>query len=89
MPVHKSAKKRVRRNDKRSEINGNRRSRIRTFIKRVLVAAKAGGYDEAQVAFKAAEPEIQRGAQKGLFHKKTASRLVSRLSARVKNLKAA
>lgn len=89
MPVHKSAKKRVRRNEKRSVINGNRRSRIRTFIKKVLVAAKAGDYDVAQAAFRAAEPEIQRGADKGIFHKKTASRLVSRLSARVKKLKAA
>jgi len=89
MPIHKSAKKRVDRNDKRSVINGNRKSRIRTFIKKVVLAAKAGDYELALEAFRTAEPEIQRGANKGIFHKKTASRLVSRLAAKVKKLKAA
>ena len=89
MPVHKSAKKRVRSNERNSVVNGNRRSRIRTFIKKVLLAVKAGNYEEARAAFLAAEPEIQRGVNKDIFHKKTASRLVSRLSARVKKVKAA
>lgn len=88
MALHKSAKKRIRQTEKRTDINKDRRSRIRTFIKKVLVAVKAGSYDVAMEAFRVAQPEIMRGANKSLFHKKTASRLVSRLSARVKTLKA-
>jgi len=88
MALHKSAKKRIVQTEKRTEINKDRRSRIRTFIKKVIVAVKTGNYEAATEAFKIAQPEIQRGANKSLFHKKTASRLVSRLSARVKSIKA-
>lgn len=80
------AKKRVRRNAAREDINKARRSRIRTFVKKVELEVEAGNADEAKVALKAAQPELMRGVTKGIFHKKTASRKVSRLSKRVKAL---
>ncbi len=78
------AKKRVRRNAKRESINKARRSRIRTFVKKVELAVEAGNADEAKVALKEAQPELMRGVTKGVLHKKTASRKVSRLAKRVK-----
>ncbi len=78
------AKKRIRRNDRRAAINKSRVSRIRTFIRKVEDAITAGDKDAASVALKEAQPEIMRGVTKGIMHKKTASRKVSRLSARVK-----
>lgn len=78
------AKKRVRRNAKREGINKARRSRIRTFVKKVELAVEAGNADEAKVALKEAQPELMRGVTKGVLHKKTASRKVSRLAKRVK-----
>ena len=78
------AKKRVRRNARRQEINKARRSRIRTFVKKVELAVEAGNADEAKEALKAAQPELMRGVTKGVLHKKTASRKVSRLAKRVK-----
>lgn len=86
MANHASAKTRVRRNERRAAINTNRRSRIRTFIKKVEVAIESGNAKDAQEAFKNAQPEIMRGVAKGIFHKNTASRKVSRLSARIKAL---
>ena len=80
------AKKRVRRNAKREDINKARRSRIRTYVKKVELAVEAGNADEAKVALKAAQPELMRGVTKGVLHKKTASRKVSRLAKRVKAL---
>ena len=87
MANHKSAKKRIRRNAARAVINGNRRGRIRTFIKKVETAISAGNAAEAQTALQNAQPEILRGVAKGILHKNTASRKLSRLSARVKALK--
>ena len=84
MANHKSAKKRIRRNLARAEINRARISRIRTFIKKVESAVGAGDADGAKVALRLAQPEIMRGANKGIFHKNTASRKISRLSSRVK-----
>ncbi|MEE2969955.1 MAG: 30S ribosomal protein S20 [Pseudomonadota bacterium] len=81
-----SAKKRVRRNARRTVINHARMGRIRTFIKRVESAIEGGDKDAAQQALKAAQPEIMRGVTKGVLHKNTASRKVSRMSARVKAL---
>jgi small subunit ribosomal protein S20 len=78
------AKKRVRRNANREGINKARRSRIRTFVKKVELAVEAGNADEAKSALKAAQPELMRGVTKGVLHKKTASRKVSRLAKRVK-----
>jgi small subunit ribosomal protein S20 len=80
------AKKRVRRNAKREVINKARRSRIRTFVKKVEIALETGNADEAKVALKEAQPELMRGVTKGVLHKKTASRKVSRLAKRVKAL---
>jgi small subunit ribosomal protein S20 len=80
------AKKRVRRNAKREDINKARRSRIRTYVKKVELAVVAGNADEAKVALKKAQPELMRGVTKGVLHKKTASRKVSRLAKRVKAL---
>ena len=81
-----SAKKRVRRNARRTTINHARMGRIRTFIKRVEVAIEGGDKEVAQQALKAAQPEIMRGVTKGVLHRNTASRKVSRMSARVKAL---
>ncbi|MGB0810310.1 MAG: 30S ribosomal protein S20 [Candidatus Puniceispirillaceae bacterium] len=84
MANHKSAKKRIRRNAKRAEINKSRISRIRTFLKRVEAAIASGDKDTAQSALKDAQPELMRGVSKGVLHKNTASRKMSRLSSRVK-----
>ena len=88
MAHHKSAKKRIRRNQKRYEINGARRGRVRTFVKRVEAAIAAGDRDGALTALRVAEPELMRGAQKGALHRNTASRKVSRLNARIRALQA-
>ena len=87
MANHASSKKRIRRNAHRAEINGARRSRIRTFVKKIELALMAGNAKEAGEALKAAQPEIQRGVAKGILHKNTAARKVSRLSARIKAMK--
>ncbi|MFA5122358.1 30S ribosomal protein S20 [Zavarzinia sp.] len=81
-----SAKKRVRVTERRTATNRARVSRIRTFIKKVELALAAGNAAEAKAAFAAAEPEIARGVIKGVLPKNTASRKISRLSARVKAL---
>ncbi|MGC6529848.1 MAG: 30S ribosomal protein S20 [Candidatus Puniceispirillaceae bacterium] len=88
MANHKSAKKRILRNAKRAEINGARIGRIRTFIKKVEAAISAGDKDAANAALKEAQPEIMRGVSRGVLHKNTASRKMSRLSARVKAVSA-
>ena len=88
MANHKSAKKRIIRNAKRAEINGARMSRIRTFIKKVESAITSGDKDAAQQALRDAQPEIMRGVSRGVIHKNTASRKMSRLSARVKAVSA-
>lgn len=84
-----SAKKRVRRNARRAEINKSRMSRIRTFLKKVETALGAGDAKQAEAALQAAQPELYRGVAKGLLHKNTAARKMSRLSAHVKALKKA
>ena len=77
------AKKRIRRNDKRAEINGNRLGRIRTFVKKVESAIEGGDKQAAADALRAAQPELARGVARGVLHKNTASRKLSRLSKRV------
>jgi len=84
----KSAKKATRAAVRRTAINKNRLSRIRTYVRKVEEAIASGNQTAAQEALKAAQPEMMRGAQKGVLHKNTVSRKVSRLSARVKALKA-
>lgn len=86
MAHHKSAQKRIRRNARRFAINHARKSRIRTFIKKVELAVATGDKAAADAAFKVAQPEMMRGAQKGVFHKNTMSRKVSRLNAQIKAL---
>ncbi len=81
-----SAKKRVRRDERRTEVNRARRSRIRTFVKRVENAIESNDKAAAETAFVAAEPEIMRGVSRGVLHRNTASRKVSRLAARIKSL---
>jgi len=77
------AKKRIRRNDRRAEINGARVSRIRTFVKKVESALVAGDKEGAAAALAAAQPEMARGVSKGVVHKNTASRKFARLTKRV------
>ena len=86
MANHKSSKKRILRNNKRNEINSNRISRIRTYIKKVETEISSENKDKANEAFKLAMPEIQRGVSKGLIHKNTASRKLSRLSKKIKTI---
>lgn len=80
------AKKRIRRNANRAEINHARISRIRTFVKQVESALAAGNKAEAADALKKAQPELFRGVSRGVIHKNTASRKLSRLSKRVASL---
>jgi len=74
------AKKRIRRNNRRAEINGARVSRIRTFVKKVEAAINAGDKAAAAAALAAVQPELQRGVSKGVLHRNTASRKFSRLT---------
>ena len=80
------AKKRARQNVKRAAVNKSRRSRIRTFLRKVEEAISSGDKSSASAALTAVQPELMRGVSKGIFHKNTASRKISRLSARVKKI---
>ena len=81
-----SAQKRVRRDERRTEVNRARRNRIRTYVKRVETAIDSNDKEAAKVALDFAEPEIMRGVTTGVLHRNTASRKVSRLAARIKSL---
>ncbi len=83
-----SSKKRARQTERRTEVNKARRSRIRTFIRKVEEAIATGDFAAATEALRAAQPEIMRGVTKGVAHKNTASRKISRLAGRVKALNA-
>ncbi len=83
MAQHKSAKKRIRQTARRTEVNRARMSRIRTFIRTVEDAIASGDKDAAEAALRAAQPEIMRGVTKGMLHRNTAARKISRLAARV------
>lgn len=78
------AKKRARQNERRYAINKARRSRIRTHLRKVEEAIASGDQDAATAALRQAQPELMRGVTKGILHKNTAARKMSRLSARVK-----
>ncbi|MCY4305820.1 MAG: 30S ribosomal protein S20 [Aestuariivita sp.] len=80
------AKKRARQNERRLVVNKIRRSRIRTFLRKVNEAIAEGDKVAATTALKDAQPELMRGVTKGVFHKNTAARKMSRLSARIKAL---
>ena len=81
-----SARKRIRQIERRTERNKARVSRMRTFIKKVEAAVASGNKDAATAALREAQPEMQRAAGKGVIHKNTVARKMSRLSARVKAL---
>ena len=83
-----SAKKAARKIARRTEINRARKSRMRTYLRKVEEAIAGGSREEAAEALRQAQPEIRRAAQKGVLHKNTASRKVSRLAQRVKALQA-
>ena len=80
------SKKRARQNERRNAVNKARRSRIRTFLRKVEEAIASGDKEAATTALRLAQPELMRGVTKGVYHKNTASRKVSRLAARVKAL---
>lgn len=87
MAHHASAKKRIRQTERRTEVNRARTSRIRSYVKKVELAIAGGDQDAARAALAVAEPELMRGAQCGVLHDNTASRKVSRLAKRVKEMK--
>ncbi|MRG71863.1 30S ribosomal protein S20 [Alphaproteobacteria bacterium HT1-32] len=86
MANHKSSKKRIRTNGRRTDVNIARRARIRTFVKKVEMALDAGDQAAAAAALKEAQPEMMRGVSRGIFHANTVARKISRLSNRVKTL---
>jgi len=88
MANHAQAKKRIRQIERRANVNNVRRTRARSFIRKVEEAITGGNQDDAVAALRAAQPEMMRGAQKGIFHKNTVSRKISRLSARIKAMAA-
>lgn len=86
MANHKSAKTRINRNNKRAVINGARRSRVRTFIKKVDALINENNKEQALAAFKIAETELMVAVRKGIYALNTAARTVSRLSKKIKAL---
>jgi small subunit ribosomal protein S20 len=86
MASHKSAEKRIRQIAKRTAINRSRVSRVRTFVKKVETAIESGDQAAARDAFKTAQPELHRAITKGVLHKNTVSRKLSRLAARINAL---
>ena len=78
------SKKRARQSERNQDINKARRSRIRTYLRKVEEAIASGNQEQAAAALKAAQPELARGVTKGILHKNTVSRKMSRLSSRVK-----
>jgi len=88
MAYHKSAKKRIRQNERRTEVNRSRVSRIRTYMKKVEQAISGGDKEIAATAFREAQPELMSGVNKGVVHRNTVARTLSRLSARIKAMSA-
>ncbi len=86
MATHKSAEKRIRQIVKRTEVNRARKSRVRTFVKKVETAIATGNKDAAQSALRLAQPELHRAITKGVMHKNTVSRKLSRLATRINAL---
>jgi small subunit ribosomal protein S20 len=86
MATHKSAEKRIRQIAKRTVVNRARLSRVRTFVKKVETAIATGDRAAAQSAFQLAQPELHRAITKGLLHKNTVSRKLSRLATRINSL---
>jgi small subunit ribosomal protein S20 len=86
MAQHASAKKRIRQTKKRTEVNRARISRIRTFLRKVETAIAGGKKDEAAAAYNQAQPELMRGATKGVVHRNLVARKLSRLAQRIKTM---
>jgi small subunit ribosomal protein S20 len=86
MAHNQSAKKRIRQTKRRTKVNRARVQRIRTFMRKVEKAITGGDKEQARSAFDAAQPELMRGVNKGVVHRNTAARRLSRLSARIKTL---
>ena len=86
MANNASARKRIRQTEKRTIRNNARRSRLRTFVKKVEVAIASGDKTQAAAALQAAQPEMQRASGKGVIHANTVSRKISRLAKRIKAL---
>lgn len=86
MAHHQSAKKRIRQTVRRTAVNRNRVSRIRTFVKKFDIAVASGDKAAAEAALREAMPELQRGVSRGVLHRNTVARKVSRMAARVKAL---
>jgi small subunit ribosomal protein S20 len=86
MPHHKSAEKRLRQTEKRTATNRARLSRVRTFVKKVESAIETGDKAAAQSALQVAQPELHRATSKGVLHKNTVARKLSRLAARINTL---
>jgi small subunit ribosomal protein S20 len=86
MPHHKSAEKRLRQTENRTATNRARLSRVRTFVKKVESAIGSGDKEAAQSAFRVAQPELHRATTKGVLHKNTVARKLSRLAARINAL---
>lgn len=86
MASHKSAEKRIRQTAKRTAINRSRLSRVRTFVKKVEMAIASGNKEAAQSALQLAQPELHRAITKGVLHRNTVSRKLSRLAARLNAL---
>jgi small subunit ribosomal protein S20 len=87
MATHKSAQKRIRQTAKRTAINRTRKSRVRTFIKRVELAIATGDQEAARSALRLAQPELHRAITKRVLHKNTVARKLSRLASRINSLR--
>ena len=88
MAYHASAKKSIRQIKKRTQVNRARIGRIRTYLRKVEDAVASGDKEQALAAFRSAQPELMRGVDKGVIHRNTVSRKLSRLSARIKTMSA-
>ena len=86
MPHHKSAEKRLRQTEKRTAVNRARMSRVHTFVKKVETAIDSGDKTAAESALQTAQPELHRATTKGIMHRNTVARKLSRLAARINAL---
>ena len=86
MPHHSSAEKRLRQTEKRTAVNRARMSRVRTFVKKVETAISSGNKTAAEAALQLAQPELHRATGKGVMHRNTVARKLSRLAARINAL---
>ncbi len=86
MAQHASAKKRIRQTARRTEVNRGRLSRVRTAIRKVEEAIASGDKEKASATFREAQPYVMRGVNRGVIHRNTVARKLSRLAARIKSM---